>query len=81
MPGIAQIAVVHDLLRRAFGKDLSLRGIDRIRFKRKISPSDRLAVTLTPGNNSEGLYRFRITCGDEPVCSGILKVGSGKEKD
>lgn len=76
LPGIAQVAVVQDLLRRAFGKDLHIREIGRIRFKRKISPSDRVAVTITPGNATGDVYRFRMTCGDEPVCNGTLKVGS-----
>jgi len=81
LPGIAQVAVVHDLMRRAFGEDLPLREINRIRFKRKISPDDRLTVAITPADVSDGRYRFRMTCGDEPVCSGLLKMGSGKEKD
>ncbi len=81
MPGIAQVAVVHDLIRRAFGKDLPIREISRLRFKRKISPSDRLAVTITPGDAPQDMYRFRMSFGDEPVCSGLLKVGVEKEKD
>jgi 3-hydroxyacyl-[acyl-carrier-protein] dehydratase len=81
LPGIAQVAVVHDLIRRAFGEDLPIREISRLRFKRKISPSDRLTVTITPGGASQDLYRFRMSFGDEPVCSGLLKVGSKKEKD
>ena len=81
LPGIAQVAVAHDLLRRAFGKNLPIREIGRLRFKRKVGPTDRLSVTITPGDASENMYRFRMTCGKEPVCSGLLKVGSGKEKD
>jgi 3-hydroxymyristoyl/3-hydroxydecanoyl-(acyl carrier protein) dehydratase len=81
LPGIAQVAVIHDLIRRTCGQDLPLREISRIRFKRKISPSDRLTITITPKGGSGDAYRFRMTCKDEPVCSGFLKVGSGKEKD
>ena len=81
LPGIAQVAVAHDLIRRAFGDELPIREIGRLRFKRKVSPADRLSVTITPGDASENVYRFRMTCGDEPVCSGMLKVGSQKEKD
>ena len=81
LPGIAQVAVVHDLIRRALGKNLPIREIGRLRFKRKVGPTDRLSVTITPGDASEKLYRFRMTCGKEPVCSGLLKVGSEKEKD
>jgi 3-hydroxymyristoyl/3-hydroxydecanoyl-(acyl carrier protein) dehydratase len=81
LPGIAQVAVVHDLMRRAFGQDLPIREISRIRFKRKISPSDRLAITISPTDDTDAAYRFRMTCGDEPVCSGFIKVGRGKEND
>ena len=81
LPGIAQVAVVHDLIRRAYGQTLPLREISRIRFKRKISPSDRLTITISPKEGSGDAYRFRMTCQGEPVCSGYLKVGPGKEKD
>ena len=81
LPGIAQVAVAHDLIRRAFGADLPLREINRIRFKRKISPFDRLTVTIAPVDGSAETYRFRMTCGDEPVCSGLLKTGIIKEND
>jgi 3-hydroxymyristoyl/3-hydroxydecanoyl-(acyl carrier protein) dehydratase len=81
LPGIAQVAVVHDLIRTAFGEDLPLREINRIRFKRKISPTDRLTVTIAPVEDSTGTYRFRMSNGGEPVCSGLLKTGPGKEND
>jgi len=81
LPGIAQLAVVHDLMRRAFGQDLPLREIHRIRFKRKICPGDRLKVTISPGDDTGTICRFRMTCADEPVCSGLLKAGSRKEND
>jgi 3-hydroxyacyl-[acyl-carrier-protein] dehydratase len=81
LPGIAQVAVVHDLLRRAFGEDLPLREINRIRFKQKIGPFDRLTVAITPGDGAGSAYRFRMTCGEETVCSGLLKASSEKEKD
>ncbi|MCP3953047.1 MAG: hypothetical protein GY697_12645 [Desulfobacterales bacterium] len=81
LPGIAQVAVVHDLMRRAFGQELPIREIGRIRFKRKISPSDRVTITITPTDDSGNVCRFRMTCEDEPVCSGFLKVERKKEKD
>lgn len=80
LPGIAQVAVVHDLICRARRQTLPLREISRLRFKRMVSPTDRLTVTITPRKGQAGAYGFRMTCRDEPVCSGFLKVGSGKEK-
>ena len=81
LPGIAQVAVAHDLIRRAFGEDLPLREINRIRFKRKVSPFDRLKVSIALVDGSAHTYRFRMTCGDAAVCSGLLKTGTGKEND
>jgi len=78
LPGIAQLGVVHDLLRWAFGKELVIREISRIRFKRKISPSNRVALAVTPGGASQGTYRFKMTCAGEPVCHGMLKVEQKK---
>ena len=80
LPGIAQVAVVHDLLCRALGK-LPVREIGRVRFKRKISPLDKLAVTVTRDEDAGGMHSFRMTCEGELVCSGFLKTGIGKESE
>ncbi len=81
LPGIAQIAAVHDLLRRALGDDLAVKEVSRVRFKRKIDPRDRLDVTITIGDDAIGPHRFRLTCATELACSGFLKVGFEKEKE
>ena len=79
LPGIAQLAVIHDLLRIARGKNLPISEVSRVRFKRKINPLDRLEVTIVPSGTRQGAHRFRITCEDELVCSGFLKTGNEKE--
>ena len=81
LPGIAQVAVIHDLLRKALGENLPLREVSRVRFKRKIHPLDPLLVTVILVDAQQGTHRFRMTCEDELVCSGFLKVGSEKEKE
>ena len=81
LPGIAQVAVVHDLLCQALGKTRPIREVGRVRFKRKINPRDRLAVTVSLADDRKKTHRFRMTCQDELVCSGVLKVGNGKEKE
>jgi len=81
LPGIAQVAVIHDLLRKILGENLPLREVSRVRFKRKINPLDPLVVTVILADAQQGAHRFRMTCEDELVCSGFLKVGSGKEKE
>jgi len=81
LPGIAQIAVIIDLLRKSLGENLPVREVSRIRFKRKINPLDPLVVTVTLADNSAEMHRFRMTCKGELACSGFLKVGSEKEKE
>ncbi len=82
LPGIAQLAVVHDLLCKALEENLPVREVSRVRFKRKINPHDRLTVTVTLSDNLKDPHKFRLTCGDDLVCNGFLRVRDNiKEKE
>lgn len=74
LPGIAQLGMVFDLIRHAFGDPLKVTEVSRVRFKQLILPDDRLLVTAEPRPARDGCYLFRIIKGDELVCSGTMVV-------
>ena len=74
LPGVAQIGMVKDVIRQARGKDLSVSGIRRVRFKQIIRPDDRLNLVAAPLNENPGAYSFRILVENEAVCSGVMMV-------
>jgi 3-hydroxyacyl-[acyl-carrier-protein] dehydratase len=74
LPGIAQLGMVFDLIRYAFNQPIRVSEVSRVRFKQIVGPDDRLAVTAVPRPARPGSYVFRITKGNELVCSGTMVV-------
>ncbi len=75
LPGIAQVGIVFEALQQSCGPTLALSRVSRVRFKRTIRPDERLSVTATPRKEAPaGSYSFRITCGSELVCSGLMAL-------
>ena len=79
LPGVAQIGMVFDAIRKAHNRDLNISGVRRVRFKRMIRPDDRLKIIATPLNREMDAYSFRILIQDEAVCSGVMTVAYQKE--
>ena len=76
LPGIAQIGMVYDAIRKASGKDLWVTGLSRVKFKKLVRPGDLLIVQATPAPAKPGSYSFRITVEAQEVCVGIMKVNT-----
>ena len=74
LPGVAQIGMVFDAIRKARNQDLKLSSVRRVRFKRIIRPDDQLKVIATPLKQNDGSYSFRILVEDEAACSGVVMV-------
>jgi 3-hydroxyacyl-[acyl-carrier-protein] dehydratase len=74
LPGIAQLAMVFDLIAGTSEEQLKVAGVSRVRFKKIVGPEDRLQISATPAEGDPGAYGFRMTVGQELVCSGILRV-------
>ena len=75
LPGIAQMAMVADVLQqnRPFSmKDVSFH---RVRFKRITRPGDRIHIRIMPDKKTDGSYAFRLSVKDELACSGTLRTG------
>jgi 3-hydroxymyristoyl/3-hydroxydecanoyl-(acyl carrier protein) dehydratase len=74
LPGIAQLAMVFDLLRQTFQDPVRVKEVSRVRFKQMIMPEDHLVVVAEPRPGRVGAYAFRITKNEELVCSGTMTV-------
>ena len=79
LPGVAQIGMVLDAIRKACSQDLKISSVRRVRFKRIIRPDDRLKIMAAPLKQEIGSYSFRILIQDETVCSGVMTVENQSE--
>lgn len=71
LPGIAQLKMVSDLISTSSGRDMYLSGVTRVKFRKIVKPGDVLDINVTPGSKKDQ-YIFKITSGDEDVCSGWM---------
>ena len=72
LPGIAQIDMAFEAVRRLSGKDIKITGVKKVRFKQIIRPNDRITISVSPGKGDT--YAFRILLKGELACNGILSV-------
>lgn len=79
LPGVAQIGMVFDAIRKAHNQDLMISGVRRVRFKRMIRPDDWLKIIATPLNKKMDAYSFQILIQDEAVCSGVMTIAYQKD--
>jgi 3-hydroxymyristoyl/3-hydroxydecanoyl-(acyl carrier protein) dehydratase len=71
LPGIAQLKMVADLITRPQGGNLSMAGLSRVKFRKLVKPGDRLDIEIECCAG-EDHYMFKITSGNDDVCSGKL---------
>ncbi|WP_028584027.1 3-hydroxyacyl-ACP dehydratase FabZ family protein [Desulfogranum mediterraneum] len=73
LPGIAQLKMVADLLGRTTAARVDVLGLSRIKFRKIVRPGEQLdiEVSCTPQSDQ---CQFKITCGDQEVCSGRMTV-------
>ena len=74
LPGVAQIEMALDAIKRLNQKSLRISGVKRIRFKQVIRPDDKLKITVAPHKKDALSYLFRIMVNGELVSNGILMV-------
>lgn len=71
LPGIAQLKMVADLIVESGRGDLSMSGLGRIKFRKIVRPGDLLDIEIICGDKKDQ-YTFKITCGNDNVCSGLM---------
>ena len=74
LPGVAQIGMVFDAIRKARNQDLKISSVRRVRFKQIIRPDDKLKLIAAPLKENDGAYSFRILVENEAVCNGVMMV-------
>jgi len=74
LPGIAQLGMVFDVVRRLSDREWKISGISRVRFKQLIRPGDRLTVTAEPQKGREETFSFRVMVDREVACRGMMKL-------
>ncbi|HSO60388.1 MAG TPA: hypothetical protein VLR50_05060 [Desulfobacterales bacterium] len=75
LPGIAQLGIAYDAVCQALGGQISITGFSRVKFKKMVRPLDCLKVIITPKEDRQGVYVFRIVAGDDLACSGTMRLG------
>jgi len=74
LPGIAQLGMVCDAIRRSSHQEPKVSGISRVRFKQMIRPGDRLAITVKPRKGRDKSFAFQVRVGSEVACSGVMAL-------
>ncbi|WP_162458868.1 3-hydroxyacyl-ACP dehydratase FabZ family protein [Desulfosarcina ovata] len=80
LPGIAQLEMVFDLIRRYASRPLRIAEVSRVRFKRMIVPEDRVTIVATPRPANANVYTFRLEKADGLVTTGTMTVETTTEE-
>ncbi len=63
--------MVVDLISNSGTGKVCLSGLSRVKFRKIVRPGEKLDIQVIPGT-ADNHYIFRITSGDEEVCSGKM---------
>jgi len=74
LPGIAQLEMALDGIKRLSKKDLKISGIRKVRFKQFIRPNNKIGIKIALRKEEVLSYSFRIMVGEEMACNGIMTV-------
>lgn len=72
LPGIAQLEMIADLIAASREDKPCMTGLSRVKFKKIVRPGELLDIHAACGNKKD-YYAFRISSGDEEVCSGMMR--------
>lgn len=73
LPGVAQLSIVVELLKRLLGRPVYANRLSRVRFKQIIRPGDRLDVRLSQ-NKDPCSYTFVLSVDSEVACNGCITM-------
>jgi 3-hydroxyacyl-[acyl-carrier-protein] dehydratase len=74
LPGIAQLEMALDGIKRLSQKNLKISGGRKVRFKQFIRPNDKIKIQVALREGGVLSYSFRIMVDEEVACNGILTV-------
>jgi len=73
LPGIAQLKMVADLIVTSGKGQMRMAGLSRVKFRKIVRPGDLLDIYVECGEAPDQ-YSFKITSGNEDVCSGWMYI-------
>jgi 3-hydroxyacyl-[acyl-carrier-protein] dehydratase len=79
LPGIAQIAMVSDLLKwhaEKHGTASAISSLSRVRFRQFIRPGDAVSVTVTPDEQDPSAFKFKIVVDGQIACNGLARTAA-----
>ena len=74
LPGVAQVAMVTEILAEWLQKPVQVQEISRVRFKSAIEPQERVKVEVALREGTVHHYDFRLWKKNKLACSGIIKL-------
>lgn len=75
LPGIAQLALVSDMLKKhaeQCGERIDIISIKRVRFRQMVRPSDTLKLSAEKDSQDPSAYKFRVTIDGQLACNGTM---------
>ncbi len=78
LPGIAQLKMVVDLLRKSGAGDGCMAGLSRVKFRKIVRPEEQLDIQVRC-DTTKNHFIFKITSGNEDVCSGKMQFTQNKK--
>lgn len=81
LPGIAQLAMVEDLVRLGFSSQYRIQEVEKVRFKKVIHPGDAVRVEVWTQDEEKALFAFQIQHLRDVACGGraVFKKSKGME--
>ncbi len=76
LPGIAQIAMVLEVIQQIRSRELHISGLKRVRFKKVVQPGEVITIRVRPREDDGDSYSFQVGVDGEIACSGILIVST-----
>ena len=78
LPGIAQLAMVKEIIEKGVQPPKNENRKDgirfsRVKFKKMITPGEQLSILVSPKKAAD-IYSFRITVGTAVACSGNVAI-------
>ena len=76
LPGIAQIAMVLEVIQQKRSRELHISGLKRVRFKQVVQPGDEITIRARPREDDGDSYSFQVSVDGQIACSGVLIVST-----
>lgn len=75
LPGIAQLAIVSEMIREHAGmegRSISVSRIERVRFRQFVRPGDTLTMAAAADPDDPSAYKFRVLVNGQIACNGVM---------